>query len=1168
MNSLKTTYLAIPLALLTACSAPKSSDEAAKEVPLFTLLAPEQTGVDFQNIINEGPNTNVLMYEYFYNGGGVAVGDLNGDKLDDLYFTANMSENRLYLNRTNTPLSRGGEGGGVTGRGGVKFEDISVPSGAAGRPGPWRTGVTMADVNSDGRLDIFVCHSGNLPPEKKRNELFINQGNNPQGIPTFVEQAADYGLDQPSSSTNAYFFDYDRDGDLDLFLLNHNIKSLPILNEANSAEYTKLDDPVSGCRLFENLTPPSAPLSFPERGAGVRFKDITTQSGINSSPLSYGLGAGIADFNQDGWPDIYVSNDYTIPDRLYINQKGKGFKDMLGETLPYTSMYSMGNDVADVNNDAAPDIFTLDMLPETNARQKLLMAPDNYDKFEMTVRSGFHKQFMRNMLHINTPAPQPPKGELKKASFGGWGHGAEIAQLANISNTDWSWAALFADYDNDGWKDLYITNGYLRDYTNLDFLKYMNDFQNAAANVTRDDVLKLVQQMPASNLANYLFKNNQDLTFKNVGADWGMGQTSNSNGAVFSDLDNDGDLDLVVNNINQPAFIYQNNTDKTRQNHYLKVSLKGNTANTFGIGTKVKVYHKNQVQYLEQMPARGYQSSVAHVLHFGLGKATQIDSLTTTWPDGTQQTLRTLKADQWLTLEQNNAKKITKKGSSAPPIFEKITSSIAYQQPAATYNDFKRQPLMVNPQSQVGPCLVKADLNADGLEDVLVGGGNGKASALFLQQKGGGFVPNPQPDFAATAQSDVTDAAFFDADADGDLDLYVCHGGYANFQPNDPLLQDVFYLNDGKGKGAPPRFTRNTTLFSPTSSRCVSVGDMNADGKPDLFAGGGIIPGEYPKRSPQTPDGGLIKVPIGGLGADWGAVTDAAWLDLNGDRKQELIVVGEWMPVTVWSFVNGKMEDHTDRYFAKKYSGFWNKLLVDDFNGDGKMDLVIGNLGLNSQLKASDSQPLELYAKDFDQNGRIDPILCAHVQGKSYPYVTRDELVGQLPMMGKRFPDYKSYANATLKDIFSASELSGATHLTANHLATTLFLRTADGKFAEQKLPLEAQVAPVHALLAFDYDQDGKKDLLLAGNQLHTRLRLGHYAANAGVLLRNTGGGNFVYVPQQQSGFALRGEVRSVLKVGGKVFFGINERGVESYQLMKIKATRNENRQIVRLRSR
>ncbi|MCU0341078.1 MAG: VCBS repeat-containing protein, partial [Spirosomaceae bacterium] len=903
-----------------------------------------------------------------------------------------------------------------------------------------------------------------------------------------------------------------------------------------------------------NLTP--APLLGKERGTpnslrgGVRFADVTRRSGINSSPLSYGLGAGVADFNQDGWPDIYVSNDYTIPDRLYINQKNGTFKDMLKETLPYTSQFSMGNDVADVNNDASPDIFTLDMLPEDNRRQKLLMAPDNYDKFDMTVRSGFHKQFMRNMLHLSPPFghPSPSQGE---------GRGSEVAQLAGISNTDWSWAALFADYDNDGWKDLYITNGYLRDYTNLDFLKYMNDFQQNASNVTRDDVLKLVLQMPASNVVNYAFKNNKDLTFKNVSGDWGMNQPSNSNGGVFADLDNDGDLDMVVNNINAPAFIYQNEAQQTRKNHYLKISLKGQGANTFGIGAKIWAYQNGQVQYLEQMPMRGYQSSVSPTLHFGLGNAAVIDSLKVRWPNGKQQTLRNVKTDQWLTL---NAQDVTEKPapvSSELPIFSEKGWLASSQAIPAVFNDFKRQPLMVNPQSQVGPCMAKADVNGDGLEDVFLGGSNGQSSTLYLQQQNGQFIPKNQPAFAADAQSHASDAVFFDADADKDLDLYVCHGGYADFAPDDARLQDALYLNDGKGT-----FVKAADALPPmrVSSSCVRVGDLNTDGRPDLFVGGRVVPGEYPTApqsfvliSPQTPRGvpsrgGLkykIEAPSGGLGA---MVTDAAWLDLNGDRRQDLIVVGEWMPVMVFENINGKLEDKTDRYFNKKYSGWWNKLLVDDFNGDGKMDLVVGNLGLNSQIKASDQQPTELYFKDFDQNGRIDPILCSYVQGKNYPYLTRDELISQMPIMGKRFPDYKSYADASLLDVFGASELDGAGHLTANHLATTLFVRGKDGKFVEQQLPLEVQVAPVHAIAAFDYDNDGKKDLFLAGNQLHTRLRLGHYAANQGILLRNDGKANFSYVPQRRSGFYLKGEVRSLLWLNGQLLVGMHEQGVKMYK--------------------
>jgi hypothetical protein len=765
---------------------------------------------------------------------------------------------------------------------------------------------------------------------------------------------------------------------------------------------------------------------------------------------------------------------------------------------------------------------------------------------------------MRNMLHLTSPLT--PKGGTNVPPLGV--RGLEIGQLAGISNTDWSWAALFADYDNDGWKDLYITNGYLRDYTNLDFLKYMNDFQQNQPNIGRQDVLNLVHQMPASNVVNYLYKNNKDLTFKNVGNQWGLGQASNSNGAVYADLDNDGDLDLVVNNINAPAFIYQNEANQKLKNHYLKVSLVGSELNRIGIGAKVMIYQKGQTQYLEQMPMRGYQSSVSGVLHFGLGSSTAIDSLKVIWPNGKQQRLTNIKGDQWLTLAEKDANEAASSPVPVLPLFEEKPSSIVYQQPVTGFNDFKRQILMVNPQSYVGPVLTKADVNSDGLEDVFVGGGNGQAGALFLQQKEGSgsslrFKKKIQQAFEADAKSDASDAVFFDADGDKDLDLYVCHGGYANFEANDPLLQDALYLNDGQGN-----FTKNVAALPsmPMSTSCVRVADVNGDGKPDLFVGGRVVPGSYPEipqsylllNSPLSPNGGVKFTPVGGWdGTPRGAigmVTDAAWVDLNGDKKPELIVVGEWMPVTVFETVNGKLENKTDAYFNQKYSGWWNKLLVDDFNGDGKMDLVIGNLGLNSQVKASAKQPAELYYKDFDQNGRIDPILCTYIQGKSYPYVTRDELIGQMPMMGKRYPDYKSYSDATLKDIFGTSEMEGVNRLEANHLATTLFIQQTNGKFIPQPLPIEAQTSPIHALIALDYDKDGKKDLLLCGNQLHTRLRLGQYDANFGTLLHNNGNGTFSYVAQAKSGFQLEGEVRSILSINNQLFFGINQRGVVSYR--------------------
>ena len=627
---------------------------ANNEPPLFTSLSPDKTHIDFQNIINEGLNTNVLMYEYFYNGGGVAVGDINNDGLDDIYFTSNMQSNHLYLNKGN-----------------MVFEDITIPAGVAGRTGPWKTGVTMADVNGDGLLDIYVCYSGNLPPEKRAHQLFINRGNN-----TFIDKAVEYGLNSFANSTQAVFFDYDNDGDLDMFLLNHNPKSLPVLDEASTAEILKKDDSYSGSRLFRQ--------DKGKNGAPY-FTDVTQQAGLQSSALSYGLGAAMADYNGDGWTDMYISNDYTIPDVLYINDQHGGFINQSVSAIGHTSHFSMGSDAADVNNDGLTDIYTLDMIPEDNRRQKLLMAPDNYEKFDFNLKVGFGYQYMRNMLQLNqgNSYEQKNAGNLQLKAQGSKPFFSEVGQLAGISNTDWSWSALFADFDNDGWKDLYVTNGYLRDYTNLDFLKYMGDYQSAHGKIQRQDVLDIVQKMPSSNMNNYLFKNNglvgwsvsqlvnssktsDHITnppthqptkpFTNVG--WGTTQLSNSNGAAYADLDNDGDLDLVVNNINQPAFIYRNDAESKLKNHYLKVKLQGDGMNRFGIGTKVSIYSAGQLQYLEQMPTRGYQSSVSPVLHFGLGDKNIIDSLIITWHTGKQEILKNIAGDKLLVLEEKNAKSV------------------------------------------------------------------------------------------------------------------------------------------------------------------------------------------------------------------------------------------------------------------------------------------------------------------------------------------------------------------------------------------------------------------------------------------------------------------------------------------------------------------------------
>lgn len=1089
--------------IFQTCSPEKEKEPSGKQ-KLFELLPSTRTNITFSNKIVEGLNTNVLMYEYFYNGAGVAAGDLNNDGLEDLVFTSNMENNAFYLNM-----------------GDLKFKEVAEIAGITGRPGPWKTGITMADVNGDGLLDLYVSNSGKMAPQKMINQLFINQGPAKDGIPRFVEQTREYGLEFPTNTTHAVFFDFDNDGDLDLFILNHHPDSLPKLNEEDTENVLKIDDQQHGVRLLRN-----------DNGY---FTDITISAGIISSPITYGLGAGVVDINLDGWTDIYICNDFSLPDYLYVNNGDGTFTDKLQEMLGHTSYASMGNNVADINNDGYPDIFSLDMLPEDNRRQKLLLAPNDYDFFDLNIRLGFYYQYLRSMLHLNN----------------GNGTFSEIGQIAGIAATDWSWSPLFADFDNDGWKDLLITNGYLRDYTNLDFLRNMNMYVQQNRQMKREDVLNLVNQMPETELHNYIYKNNENATFSQFNQNWGMTEGSYSNGAVYVDLDNDGDLDIVTNNINKPAFVYENKSNEISEYNFLKVKLNGAGKNTFGYGAKVYLFEAGQQQMLEQQPARGYQSSVSPILHFGLGQQDHIDSMKVIWQGGSIETISNVSINKTIELDQKEASDKFINLNAEKPIYKEIISPINFAHAINNINDFKRQALMLNAKSFEGPCMIQADVNGDGLADVFVGGGVGQVGAIFIQTQSG-FRKQNFNAFNEDKASDDVDAIFFDANIDGHPDLYVCSGGYHNFQPGDSDLQDRLYLNDSEGK-----FIKSKLPTMLVSSGCVAANDVNSDGFQDLFVGGFVVPGQYPEipRSAILINDG--KGNFINKTTDYapeleriGMVSDATWNDLEGDNSKELIVVGQWMPVTIYGKYGDKLINRTSDFFDRVYSGFWNKILVGDFNKDGRGDLVLGNLGLNSQLYASENEPANLHYKDFDNNGSLDPILSFFIQGKSYPYVTRKELITQIGRMEKRFPDFESYANATITEVFTDKEMKDVQHLQANHTHTTYFESAADGKFVEKSLPVEVQYAPVFTITSLDYNGDGNKDLLMCGNINHARIRFGKYDANYGLLLKGDGKGGFAAIPQHQSGFKLKGDVRSAVVIDDKIIFGTNQNKIKAYQLI------------------
>lgn len=1074
-----------------------------KSPVLFTLMDQSDTGIDFRNNLQPSKEIDIMKYTYFYNGGGVAVGDINNDGLQDIFFTGNMVKNRLYLNKGN-----------------FEFENITLSSRITEKQG-WSTGATMVDINNDGFLDIYICQSADYSPERRKNLLYVNNGDL-----TFTEKAEQYGLADQGYSTQASFFDYDKDGDLDMFLINHSLQQYTTGAQENP-EVRKIKNPDFACKLYRN-----------DNG---HFKDVSEEAGIISNVLTFGLGLAISDVNNDNWPDIYVSNDFNEPDYLFINNKNGTFTDQMRESMDQVSLYSMGSDIADYNNDGLTDIYTLDMLPEDNKIQKMHAGPENFDKVHFLYRKGFHYQLSRNMLQKNN----------------GNGTFSEIGQLAGVSNTDWSWAGLFSDFDNDGLKDLLVTNGYVKDYNDMDFIKYTMNNALQMANQGRDAmVADFIEKMPTINIPNYIYKNKGKDSFEKKTKAWGLDHPAISTGAAYADLDNDGDMDIIINNINSYAQVYRNNRELEPDNNYLKLKLNGTIGNANAVGAKVTLYCKNDQYFQEQMPVRGFQSSVDPILNFGLGKHSNIDSIKVIWPNDKVSTIQNIKSNQLLnfSITESDSMNVFRAPFSPKTVFNDPVS-IDFVHKENYFRDFTKQTLLLNFLSRQGPCMVKADVNNDGIEDLFVGGATGQAGGILLGNVKGGFKLVNSIAFEKDAMFEDTAAEFADLDNDGDVDLYVASGGYE--AETDSILEDRIYINDGRGN-----FTRKMNALPnfKISSSCVKSVDFDNDGDLDFFVGGRVIPGNYP----QAPESKLLINDGKGKFTDAtstlapelkniGMVTDAVWMDLNQDGNDDLILVGEWMPIKVFINLDGKLTDHSSTYVNFASKGWWNSIHTDDMDGDGDLDIIVGNLGLNAQFRASEKEPLSLYYKDFDANGSIDPIFCYYIDGVSYPAASRDDLTEQLPMLKNKFLHYKTYSTATINDLFSPEVLKDTPLLTTN-LLKTIYLenRGAEG-LKPIELPIEAQYSPVYAIKSMDVNNDNKKDLILAGNNIWTRLKFGQYTANHGTVLLGDGKGGFNYMPQRESGLKIRGDVRSVEVLSNNskksLVFGLNDSGLKLVEL-------------------
>lgn len=1068
---------------------------------LFKKISSGHSNIDFNNKVVENDSINPLDLEFLYNGGGVAAGDFNNDGLTDLYFTASTTSNKLYLNK-----------------GGFVFNDITAQAGVTAE-GRWCNAASVVDINNDGLEDIYVCTTIKKDPKERTNLLYINQGlkNN---IPVFKEMAAEYGLADTSYSVHAGFFDYDNDGDLDMFLATTQLagrSSTQFFSSNIDRDLSSIDID----KLFRN--------DYNEALKHPVYTDVSAQAGITDH--GFALGLAIADINKDGWKDIYVTNDFYSSDELYINNHNGTFTNKRDQYLKHTTQNAMGNDIADINNDGLADIIAVDMNPEDNYRKKKNMGATSYYVYQNMLYGNYALQYVRNTLQLNQGPCIGNNDSLGGPVF------SDIGFMAGVAETDWSWSPSVADFDNDGFRDIIITNGYPRDVTDRDFIAFR---AMASPTVPKQDLIK---EIPQIKVPNYAFRNNGKLQFENVTDAWGMDQPSFSYGAVYADLDNDGDLDYVVNNINDEAFLYENTLTG---NNFLQVRFNGDSQNKKGLGATAELYTDSGVQVYENFPWRGYLSTVTDMAHFGLGHHTNIDSLRVTWPDGKMQLLKNVAANQVLQVDIKNAAAAPAVQMPLNNLFTDVTEALGinYHHLETDFVDFDIQRLLLHKFSQYGPGLAAGDVDGNGFDDLVIGGNTLKEPMLLLQQANGKFI---QKELAApkgidVRRSETMGILLFDADGDKDLDIY-CVSGSNEFTANSKSYQDRLYVNMGGGN-----FVCDIGSLPPiyASKSCVKAADYDLDGDLDLFVGGRVMPGKYPQavssfifRNDCT--SGHIRFTdvtqqVAPALQNIGLVCDAIFTNFDNAGGPDLIIAGEWMPLKILRNNGGKFEDITAASGLAQHIGWWNSISAGDFDNDGDMDYIAGNLGLNSYYRATDQYPVHLYAKDFDKNEGFDAIPTQYLKDldgskKEFTAQSRDEVVEQLPGLKKKFLTYKTFARAGFKDIFSAEELKDAMVLTANDFKSSFIRNDGNGKFSLHPLPPQAQLAPVYGMVVDDYNNDGNPDIAIAGNDYGNEVTNGRYDAMNGLLLTGDGAGNFKPQSMLQSGLFIPGDARSLVKL-------------------------------------